>query len=152
MHWLDPGRTKDDGGCPEPYLISLSRKQDGRKRHIMATMLGYIIKAIVPSADIQGREDAPLMVSSDGRWRPSDEKLCTTFAHRDPWTIGIIRRSDRTGEFVVLPKRWTVGRSPVLLGCCCRPGRIARRQFHLHMPGRSASIPAGHAENRLVRF
>ena len=98
------------------------KKVKGRKRHIITDTNGFLVHAIVHSADIQDRDGAPLVlkdirysfpwlrhVFADGGY--ADGKLKVALAKICNWTIEIIKRSDRAKGFTVLPRRWVIERT-----------------------------------------
>ena len=98
------------------------KKVKGRKRHIITDTNGFLVHAIVHSADIQDRDGAPMVlrdtrysfpwlrhVFADGGY--AGDKLKNALTEIGDWTIEVIKRSDRVKGFVVLPRRWVVERS-----------------------------------------
>ncbi|MEU0035654.1 IS5 family transposase [Streptomyces sp. NPDC006333] len=94
------------------------KKVGGRKRHLVVDCLGLVLAVAVTAASVQDRDAAvPLLerlrklyfsirlVWADGGYagRLVDEKLNLT--------LDIVRRSDDTTGFVVLPRRWVVERT-----------------------------------------
>jgi transposase len=128
-------KTTESGGVRG---YDAGKKVKGRKallsevegRHIITDTNGFLVHAIVHSADIQDRDGAPMVlqdirysfpwlrhVFADGGY--AGDKLKTALTKFGDWTIEIIKRSDRakacpelgrTG-FVVLPRRWVVERT-----------------------------------------
>ncbi|PYD78072.1 IS5 family transposase [Komagataeibacter sucrofermentans] len=99
-------KTAENGG---PRGYDAGKKIRGRKRHITTDTQGHVVAAVVHPANIQDR---------DGGY--AGEKLRNALAELGRWTIEIVKRSDRTEGFVVLPKRWIVERSFAWLGRCRR--------------------------------
>ncbi len=98
------------------------KKVKGRKRHIITDTNGFLVHAIIHSADIQDRDGAPMLlqdirysfpwlrhVFADGGY--GGAQLKTALTKIGDWTIEIIKRSDRVKGFVVLPRRWVVERT-----------------------------------------
>lgn len=97
------------------------KKINGRKRHIVVDTLGLLLCVIVTAASVQDRDGA----------RPLLEQLAVSFRRiRLVWadggyagklvdwartslriTLRIVKRSDNTTGFVVLPRRWVVERT-----------------------------------------
>ena len=86
---------------------------------------------MVHTADIQDRDDAPLVlreiirripwlrhVFADGGF--AGDKLREALRRTGKWTIEIVKRSDVANGFVVLPRRWFVERSLSWLNRNCR--------------------------------
>jgi Transposase DDE domain len=109
------------------------KKVKGRKRHIITDTNGFLVHAIIHSADIQDR-DGTLMVLKDVRhsfpWlrhvfadggvvyperlqssRRAGTKLKQALTKIGDWTIEIIKRSDRIKGFIILHRRWVVERT-----------------------------------------
>ncbi len=92
------------------------KKVKGRKRHIITDTNGFLVRAIIHSADIQDRDGAP-MVLRDTRYSfpllrhvfaegfYAGDKLKNALTEIGDWTIEVIKRSDRVKGFVVLPRR-----------------------------------------------
>ena len=112
-------KTTESGGIRG---YDAGKKVKGRKRHIITDTNGFLVHAIIHSADIQDRDGAP-MVLQDIRYRfpwlrhvfadggYAGDKLKTALTKIGDWTIEIIKRSDRANGFIVLPRRWVVERT-----------------------------------------
>jgi transposase len=98
------------------------KKLKGRTRHILTDTQGFLVHAIVHSADIQGAAGAPDLLASirysfpwlrhvfaDGGY--AGDKLRKALTKIGQWKIEIIKRSERVKGFVVLPRRWVVERT-----------------------------------------
>ena len=92
------------------------------------------VHAVVHGADIQDRDGAPLVMAeimgrfpwlrhvfADGGY--AGEKLRAALAKIGKWTLEIIKRSDTTKGFKLLPRRWVVERTFAWLG---RNRRLAK--------------------------
>ena len=112
-------KTTESGGLRG---YDAGKKVKGRKRHIITDTNGFLVHAIIHSADIQDRDGAPIAFSdirysfpwlrhvfADGGY--AGDKLKTALTKIGDWTIEIIKRSDRVKGFVVLPRRWVVERT-----------------------------------------
>lgn len=112
-------KTTESGGVRG---YDAGKKVKGRKRHIITDTNGFLVHAIVHSADIQDRDGAPMVlrdtrysfpwlrhVFADGGY--AGDKLKTALTEIGDWTIEVIKRSDRVKGFVVLPRRWVVERT-----------------------------------------
>jgi putative transposase len=112
-------KTTESGGVRG---YDAGKKVKGRKRHIITDTNGFLVHAIIHSADIQDRDGAPIVLSdirysfpwlrhvfADGGY--AGDKLKTALTKIGDWTIEIIKRSDRVKGFVVLPRRWVVERT-----------------------------------------
>lgn len=112
-------KTTESGGIRG---YDAGKKVKGRKRHIITDTNGFLVHAIIHSADIQDRDGAPMVlgdirysfpwlrhVFADGGY--AGDKLKTALTKIGDWTIEIIKRSDRVKGFVVLPRRWVVERT-----------------------------------------
>jgi len=113
------------------------KKVKGRKRHIVVDTQGLVLNAVHP-ADIQDCDGAlPVLTGlglpfpwlkliwADGVYKR--EGLDALFAEPRPWRLEVVKRSDDTKEFKVLPHRWVVERTF---------GRMGRsRQLACHYEG-----------------
>jgi transposase len=124
-------KTTESGG---PRGYDAGKKINGRKRHIITDTSGHLVGAQVHTADIQDRDGAPDLLASirylfpwlrhvfaDGAY--AGEKLETALAGQGQWTLEIVKRSDQTQGFQVLPRRWVVERTFAWFG---RNRRLAR--------------------------
>ncbi len=121
-------KTAEGGG---PRGFDAGKKIKGRKRHIVTDTEGHLVGLQVHAADIQDRDGAVSVLSSiralypwlrhvfaDGGY--AGEKLRNALRKLGRWTIEIIKRSDQTIGFTVLPRRWVVERTFAWLGRCRR--------------------------------
>lgn len=102
------------------------KKIKGRKRHILVDTLGLLLNVTVTSAAVQDRAAAEPLLSLARYYFPTLQRiwadggyagqLVTWVQEWCPWTLEIIKRSDRAKGFVVLPKRWIVERTFGWLG------------------------------------
>jgi putative transposase len=112
-------KTTESGG---PRGFDAGKKIKGRKRHILTDTQGFLVGAVVHTADIQDRDGAPDVLArirysfpwlrhvfADGGY--AGRKLRTALTKIGKWTIQIIKRSDRAKGFEVLPRRWVVERT-----------------------------------------
>lgn len=124
-------KTTESGG---PRGYDAGKKIKGRKRHILTDTQGFLVTAIVHTADIQDRDGAPDVlkksrfnfpwlrhVFADGGY--AGDKPRNALAGCGQWTIEIIKRSDTATGFVLLPRRWVVERTFAWLG---RNRRLAK--------------------------
>jgi transposase len=93
---------------------------NGRKRHVVVDTLGLLLGVMVTSAGVGGRAAAKVLLArvadthhrlelvwADGGYTGSLAEHClAAFA----LVLAIVKRSDDTRGFVVLPKRWIVER------------------------------------------
>ncbi len=121
-------KTTESGG---PCGYDAGKRIKGRKRHILTDTCGFLISILVHAADIQDRDGAvdvlvgvrksfPWLrhVFADGGY--AGDKLRKALSQAGDWTIEIIKRSDRSKGFEVLPRRWVVERTFAWLGRCRR--------------------------------
>jgi putative transposase len=101
------------------------KKVKGRKRHILVDTLGLILVCVVHTADIQDRDGAKLVLEELEGTRPKIEKIWADGGYAgklEEWVaelreddneieLEIVRRSDDTKGFKVLPMRWIVERT-----------------------------------------
>ena len=103
-----------EGGGPRGY--DAGKKVKGRKRHIITDTQGFLVGAIVHTADIQDRDGAVDVLASiryrfpwlrhvfaDGGY--AGDKLRKALAKIGQWTLEIIKRSDKAKGFELLPRR-----------------------------------------------
>ncbi|HHT4749640.1 TPA: IS5-like element ISEc61 family transposase, partial [Klebsiella pneumoniae] len=109
-------------------------KIKGRKRHILTDTEGNLVHAVVHTADIQDRDGAPLVLAgivnrfpwlrhlfADGGY--AGDKLRDALRKIGTWTLDIVKRSNKTKGFQVLPRRWVVERT---LAWLSRNRRLAK--------------------------
>ena len=107
------------------------KKVKGRKRHIVTDTCGFMVFVLIHAADIQDRDGAVDVLKAIRRRFPwlrhvfadggyAGEKLRNALKGHGEWTLEIIRRSDVTKGFEVLPRRWVVERTFAWLGRCRR--------------------------------
>ncbi|HLY56460.1 MAG TPA: IS5 family transposase [Stellaceae bacterium] len=112
-------KTTEAGG---PRGYDAGKKVKGCKRHILTDTNGFLVEAVVHAADIQDRDGAPLVLASARHLYPwlrhvfadggyAGEKLAQALSVLGRWTLEIVKRSDATKGFVVLPRRWVVERT-----------------------------------------
>lgn len=121
-------KTTESGGV---CGFDAGKKIKGRKRHIVTDTLGHLVGLVVHGADIQDRDGAVDALASirhrypwlrhvfaDGGY--GGDKLKGRLTKLGQWTLQIIKRSDHTKGFEVLPRRWVVERTFAWLGRCRR--------------------------------
>ena len=112
-------KTTEAGG---PRGYAAEKKVNGRKRHIITDTAGLLVGAIVHPADVQDRDGAPWLLESIRHAFPwlrhvfadnayAGGKLRTALENLGKWTVEIIKRSEVTKGFTVLPRRWVVERT-----------------------------------------
>jgi transposase len=124
-------KTTEAGG---PRGYDAGKKIKGRKRGLVTDTIGLPVALDVHPANIQDRDGAvPLLTSmrpfcpwlrhvfADGGY--AGEKLINALVGRGKWTIEIVKRSDQTEGFEVLPRRWVVERT---LAWLSRNRRLAK--------------------------
>jgi len=124
-------KTTESGG---PRGYDAGKKIKGRKRHIITDTQGFLVGAVIHTADVQDRDGAPLVLArirhrfpwlrhvfADGGY--AGDKLRDVLAGRGQWKLEIIKRSDRAKGFEILPRRWVVERTFAWLG---RNRRLAK--------------------------
>jgi transposase len=135
-------KTAESGG---PRGYDAGKKIKGRKRHIVTDTQGFLVGAVVHTADIQDCDGALDVLASirhrfpwlrhvfaDGGAvyperlqgsRRAGGKLRAELAKIGKWTLEIIKRSDTAKGFVLLPRRCVVERTFAWLG---RNRRLAK--------------------------
>lgn len=109
------------------------KKVGGRKRHLVVDCLGFVLAVAVTAASVQDRDAAvPLLerlrrtyfsvrlVWVDGGYAG---RLVDWAAEKLQLTVDIVKRTDDTSGFVVLPRRWVVERT---LSWLMRSRRLVR--------------------------
>ncbi|MGW0501058.1 transposase [Streptomyces sp. NPDC003007] len=109
------------------------KKVGGRKRHLVVDCLGLVLAVAVTAASVQDRDAAvPLLerlrktylsvrlVWADGGYAG---RLVDWAAEKLQLTLDIVKRTDDTTGFVVLPRRWVVERT---LSWLMRSRRLVR--------------------------
>ena len=112
-------KTTESGG---PRGFDAGKKIKGRKRRIITDPAGPLVAARVHAADIQDRDGAPHLLPSirylfpwlrhvfaDGGY--TGDKLTKALARHGKWRFKIVKRSDRSTGFSVLPRRCVVERT-----------------------------------------
>ncbi|MEU3568603.1 IS5 family transposase [Kitasatospora sp. NPDC036755] len=97
------------------------KRVNGRKRHIVVDTLGLLLVVMVTAASATDRESGQRLLA---RLRERHWRITLVWADggytgrlvdlaRDAWRVAltVIKRSDDTAGFVVLPKRWLVERT-----------------------------------------
>lgn len=121
-------KTTESGGVRG---YDAGKKIKGRKRHIVTDTLGLLIGLVVHGANIQDRDGAPLVLKSIRRAFPWLRHLFADGGYAGPKlrgvlkklgdrTVEIVKRSDCSKGFEVLPRRWVVERTFAWLGRCRR--------------------------------
>jgi transposase len=100
---------------------SLPASDNGRKRHVVVDLLGLLLAVIVTAASVQDRDVACRLLTvlrerfstitlvwADGGYAG---RLVSWACHVLAPTVTIIKRSDDTTGFAVLPRRWVVKRT-----------------------------------------
>ena len=109
------------------------KKINGRKRHVVVDSLGLLLAVVVTAASVQDRDGACRLL---GLLRERFSTISLVWADGGyagrlvSWayqvlalTVTIVKRSDDTTGFVVLPRRWVVERT---FGWLMRYRRLAR--------------------------
>jgi len=108
------------------------RARKSRARSGMFSSIGRLLHAVVHPANIQDRNGGILVMATLFGIYPFLQKLFADAGYQGPefstalakvrphLTVEIVKRSDRTNGFVVLPKRWIVERTLAWLNRCRR--------------------------------
>jgi transposase len=121
-------KTTESGGVRG---FDAGKKVKGRKRHIITDTVGLLVGLVVHSAHIQDRDGAPRLLKSIQSAYPWLRHLFADGGYAGPklkgaldkigrWTLEIVKRSDTTLGFEVLPRRWVVERTFAWLRRCRR--------------------------------
>lgn len=132
------------------------KKINGRKRHILVDVLGLLLMVVVHSAAIQDRDGAKLVMEKVAGKFPRLEliwadggyagKLIDWVKATCKWVLEIVKRSDDTKGFKVLPHRWIVERT---FGWFGRYRRLSKDYEGL--PGSSEAMIYGAMIHLMVR-
>ena len=112
-----------------------AKKVTGRKRHILVDVLGLLLVVVVHKASIQERAGAKMLllralergftrlslIWADGGY--SGKPFFNWVLQHCDWLVEIVKRSDDTEGFVVLPRRWVEERT---FGWLVRFRRLSR--------------------------
>ena len=121
--------TERRNASPRP---SSTLQIKGKKRHVLVDTVGLLLHAVVHPADVQDRNGGILVMATLFGMYPFLQKLFADAGYQGPefstalakvrphLTVEIVKRSDRTNGFVVLPKRWIVERTLAWLNRCRR--------------------------------
>ena len=126
-------KSAEKGGASiDPHGYDAGKKVKGKKRHVLVDTQGFLLHAIVTSADIQDRDGgAELLATLFGRF-PFLLKLYADGGYQGPRfqaalrrilrqaEVEIVKRSDQAKGFIVLPRRWVVERTLAWLNRCRR--------------------------------
>lgn len=113
------------------------KKVAGRKRHLVVDCLGLVLVVMVTAASVQDRDAAVTLLErlrklyfsvrlvwADGGYAG---RLVDWAAEKLQLALGIVKRSDDTTGFVVLPRRWVVERTLCATRrSVCIPGSAGR--------------------------
>ena len=125
-------RPHTRGVCIDPPGYDAGKKIKGKKRHVLVDTVGLLLHAVVHPADVQDRNGGILVMATLFGMYPFLQKLFADAGYQGPefstalakvrphLTVEIVKRSDRTNGFVVLPKRWIVERTLAWLNRCRR--------------------------------
>lgn len=93
----------------------------GRKRHLLVDTLGLIWCVVVHAASVQDRDGAKSVLENVVGKQPRLKRIWADGGYAGQligwvqlvcgWILEIVKRSDDTHGFVVLPKRWIVERT-----------------------------------------
>lgn len=128
-------KTTESGGIRG---FDAGKKINGRKRHIVTDTSGLLVGLVVHSAAVQDRDGAaPVLRSVVKRWPwlrhifadggYAGPKLKGALKRIGRFALEIVKRTDKTKGFEVLPRRWVVERTFAWLGRCRRLARDFER-------------------------
>lgn len=122
---LDSQSVKTTEVCG-PRGYDAGKKIKGRKRHILVDTMGLLLKVVVHVASIQDRDGAKQLLEKIAQRMPRLKLIWADGGYAGQlidwvkttcgWTLEIIKRSDDTKGFKVLPRRWVVERTFGWLG------------------------------------
>jgi transposase len=121
-------KSAEKGGSIDPPGYDAGKKIKSKKRHT----IDLLLHAVVHPADIQDRDGGGLLLSTLRGLHPFLHKLFADGGYQGPvfqkasakilphLEIEIIKRSDTTKGFELLPRRWVVERTFAWLNRCRR--------------------------------
>lgn len=114
------------------------KKVKGTKRHLLVDTIGLLLCVVVPSANLQDRDGAKLLLSKAHGLFPKLRliwaeggyagKLIEWTLRVCAWVLEIVKRSDQVKGWVLLPRRWVVERTFGWLSPC----RALARDYEFH--------------------
>src|SRR6186997_924114 len=117
-------KSAEKGGVSiDPHGYDAGKKTKGKKRHLLVDTQGLVLHAIVHAADLQDRDGGALLMRTLFGLFPFLRKLYADAGYQGPVfqaavrrvlrsiDLEIVKRSDRSNGFEVLPKRWIVERT-----------------------------------------
>ncbi len=122
----------EKGGSIDPPGYDAGKKVRGKKRHVLVDTQGLLMHALVHAADVQDRDGGVVVMATLFGLYPFLLKLYADGGYQGPQfqeglrrvcrrvRVEIIKRSDQTKGFAVLPKRWIVERTIAWLNRCRR--------------------------------
>lgn len=123
-------RTTPQGGIRG---VDAGKQTNGRKRHILVDSLGLLLLVMVTAASLQDRDGGRLLLNKARLRFPRLEliwadggyagQLVLWAAEVCGWVVEIVKRSDNSKGFVVLPRRWVVERTLAWFTRCRRLAR-----------------------------
>jgi len=131
---LDSQSVKSDGHGGE-VGYDAGKKIKGRKRHLLVDTLGLVLGAVVTPADCPERDGGQQVLERVGGWFTRWRKLWVDGGYTgEPFAqwvsaqwpkleVEVVKRSDDTTGFAVLPRRWIVERT---FGWLMRHRRLVR--------------------------
>ena len=129
---LRVSKARKKGACIDPSGYDAGKKIKGKKRHILVDTVGLLLHAVVHPASIQDRDGAILVLGTLFGQFPFLKKLFADGGYQGPifeqaqkkilpnLETEIVKRSDTTVGFEIIPGRWVVERTFAWLGRCRR--------------------------------
>ncbi|WKV75421.1 DUF6193 family natural product biosynthesis protein [Streptomyces sp. PCS3-D2] len=138
------------------------KKVNGRKRHIVVDTLGLLLAVIVAAASVTDREAGQTLLArlSGRHWRVArvwadggyTGKLVDVARSVLRIALTVVKRSDGTAGFVVLPKRWLLDPTRLVESEWQHLRTEARELECPWRPAYRALVEAAHAEPALRRL
>ncbi|MFD8726361.1 IS5 family transposase, partial [Streptomyces sp. NPDC059629] len=123
------------------------KKVNGRKRHIVVDTLGLLLAVMVTAASVTDREAGGTLLARlrERHWRITivwadggyTGRLVDLVRDVLALVLSVVKRSDDTTGFVVLPKRWLVEicQAQCTHGVCCSVSAVSVQMRRLYQPG-----------------
>jgi transposase len=166
MRWYGRSEWQKDASTSPQLVLSTARvsnpvamvalaasmggkKVNGRKRHVLVDVLGFVLAVVITPANVQDRDGAiPVLMAAHAAY-PTIKRVWADCAYNGE---GIARVQEDTGivvevvkheeghrGFAVLPRRWVVERTNAWFGRF----RILNKEYERTLPSSRADVLMG---------